>query len=424
MNLRLSSTDKLHTLADFRQVSHLATRLKYVYVLIYFLLFTILLSPRIPLGSIQLRVEDFLFPVILLTLAIIAWQNKSGRISSLTLMIVSYLAYAMVIASVFFIYEELNARFLLYLGKETQFFAQFLLVLYWGRKNNNFAGFEKFAVFLLIINVGFGLYQIISGDWYGYYGIGTFGDPASAASGSAYFICLVVAVYLFKGKPSKGLLLLASLCMLCLLATISKTFIIGALIFLFALLAFEIVPLLRRLLSKSKLPGWTTPCIVLLVLTLLITAPSSDSILKGVILVDKVVMRFSRISSSMSYREQKSYSQLSDLHGIYTITGRGKSFPEYKKQTTTLAVDNQYVRHLLELGLMGSLLWSGILLLIVKQFLTPAPTKESRVFLAFFVAYLAMGLPAEIFQTAKSGAFFWFLTGYLLIKHRLQYLYK
>lgn len=394
------------------------TSSRFLSFLVYAFFLCVMVSPRLPLGELTLRMEDFLLPFALIFSAGLIWHGKNHHSSALTAFVTVYYVYALAISAVLFVFGELGIRAFLYMGKETLFFLQFFLVILWGQKLGGFRSFERFSLVLIVLNVGFGFFQILSGQWYGFYGIGSIGDSASAASGNAYFICLVVAIYLFSSKPGIWLFLLCFSAMLCLIATISRTFVLGALVFVGVLLMFYLAPVIFNLINKGKLPGIFLFFFLAIGLLLPFSSVFHEKIVKLTVLTTRVTERFFKISSAVAVRADKSLEQLEPFTGIYILTGRGKSFPEHLKGTSTLGVDNQYIRNLLEIGVIGSALWFCMIFSLARSFFVNRLTNETVFFAAFLITYLIMGIPLEVFQTARSGSFFWFMSGYLLVKQK------
>lgn len=398
-------------------------------VLVYIVFLAVMISPRIGFGSISLRLEDFVFPLVFLLITCLALFSSRLSISKkVWIPIFFYLFYNICMSCLFCFMGELGWRAVLYLLKECLFFSQFILVLFWGQATGicqRVFNFEKFIILLILINILYGCFQIFSGQWFGFYGVASIGDQASAASGNAFFICFVLSIYLRMQGYGILLTIFALISFLCLVATFSRTFIVGGMVFLFLLLLPFLARLLIRLFANGSIARGVFKLTVLAVIFLGIANIFASESEKISAVGDKLIFRLGKVSDAAEYRGSKSIRQLELIENLwFLIWGRGKGFPEWVKGTSILAVDNQYVRNLMEMGLAGTFIWFVLIFKIAGRFnFDLSFGREGMFWLAFLATYLIMSIPLEIFSTARSGAFFWLLTGYLLVKQKDVSLY-
>jgi hypothetical protein len=98
------------------------------------------------------------------------------------------------------------------------------------------------------------------------------------------------------------------------------------------------------------------------------------------------------------------------------VIGRGKGFPNALDGTFGMGVDSQYVRTVLEMGVLGLVLTAAILLRML--YTIQVRRGEWQHAFALVAAMLVLSLPMEAFQVAKSGGFFWLLMFYLYFCQR------
>jgi len=388
------------------------TRLSYI--VIFMTILSVFISPRIYFELYTFRLEDIIFPIMLFSLLLLM-MNKVSMPKDVVYLWLTYLFYSVVV-SIYTYYVYSDIRVLFYLGKEAQFFIVFLFLYIWLLSGDNSSikvlYVERVVKLLIYANLIYGWFQILSRNYFGYYGIASLGEQASAASGATYFACLVFATYFLLKQYSLVHLILFTASFTCVFASISRSFIGASLIFLFTVVLFELYPLLKRKTS-IKNAIYFVIFLLLLFITYGVYYETYTQIAYRVLNrleVDKVINDFLLVR----FNNWKIHYQLiSD--GYTFVFGAGKSYPEIVANSNQLYIDNQYLRNLIEIGLIGLLLWLAKLWVLYRNF-----SKYSRiifpkrVFYGLITGYLYAGVFLEVFQTARSGFFFWFIAGFLL----------
>lgn len=373
-------------------------------------------------NSSQLRVQDIAsvlsFPCIIYLIRKI---NKKIDVKYLIISIAFYFAYLAISNSIFYLNQNIDNRFVFYILKEFEFIlamaVTFFIFLYYRR-----IGYKIMNIFLGI-NIIFGLTQLISGQ-ISYYGIGSIISLEPAASGLIYFTCTILYFAQFLEKKIYIYLLLSIVSIILTIFTISKTNILGLFIFFltFVSISLSIKMLKRTINMKRKNLIMFFLSIYGVVIVLIIIKLNYTKLISGNILVNKLIFRFLKGTDSFLYRINKSeffYDTFIGNSVIKTLFGGGgKGVPEFFLNTNSLAVDNQFVRAIIEMGLIGTVLWLIMLLVLVTIFSNALKkvdtTKYFAMFIALFICYLAMGFGFEVFQTTRSGMSFWIITGFLL----------
>ena len=98
--------------------------------------------------------------------------------------------------------------------------------------------------------------------------------------------------------------------------------------------------------------------------------------------------------------------------GNITGMGLGAGHINDGKFNMTMAMDNLYLYWYVVLGFFGTILFIATLWSLYRDF--PQKKMEKLFFLSILIAYLSMGMGAEIFQLSISGLLFWSMSGTLL----------
>jgi hypothetical protein len=133
-------------------------------------------------------------------------------------------------------------------------------------------------------------------------------------------------------------------------------------------------------------------------------------------MVGDVQYRMSQIPEAIETRAAIHSGRLADIDGPREwLTGRGRgslNVEEGRFQSWTMMGDNQYVRNIFELGIIGSTLWI-LMLGWVGMLLWPFP-RLFWLYAAVLTGYLLAGFGGEVFQLSRSGPAFWTVVGVLL----------
>jgi len=237
----------------------------------------------------------------------------------------------------------------------------------------------------------------------GYYGIGLISETASSQSGGVFFVVSMFFLYLIEkseraiDKLKYAAFLFVSLTLT--FATISRTAIMAAGV---AVTLYALYILIRMRVSRL---------ILMMYLTVLML-PVAYLIIQGTI--DRILERLNQVSQGAETRLQhwKYFLSHSDQLGLL-IVGNGKGYVQNITGGFTLAADSQYVRLLVEVGVVGTILWLATvfsLLLLCWQARMEHPAESLFVGLVT-IGFLTMGVTHEVFVVTMQASVYWAFMG-------------
>lgn len=404
----------------------------YIFVFLFWLL--IFVSPRGLLWgdslvfSTKIRIEDFFIPVWVAYLI-----NRRREVFHI---IGSYMI-VMIIMWVFFIvifsfinstlrdYPLLNG--LIFVGKEMQFILYLCFFAVFASRNPKFA-----IVSFIICTIPIFLYsfwQYYQGDYKGYYGIQfpweVGGGAASSEIGAIAAILFVTAFVIMLNRErilaemghffNFGIYPITLFALLIVVLTISKSNIIGA------LAAISVILLLRVVSKKMGLISIVIPAIVIIAAFFIIESNPIFQLILGRFMV---LLNFSIPDRVGSWQMLISY-QFKDM--IYdpaaAIVGFGLSSAGFimggKYYSLSLGVDNQYVRRLFEVGILGTIIWIVLIASIGKGIInntkgTVYYTFFKEFVMGLFILLIFASIGLEVLQVIRIASVFYALMGILL----------
>ncbi len=378
--------------------------------------------PRLELiAGAKLRLEDLTYIIISL---ILLYRFLTGKILVYNEFILPlvYFAYPFCISLARAISgQEWGPYFLVFWGKEFQYFIFFVLFFYLTLKEN----IEPLLYFLLILvlfNALYGTYSIVF-RIKDYYGIGTpFLRIASALSGQIYFGGAIVALFInyfdfIKSKTKRLFIyLLMVVSIICCLATGAKSssFAVMAFFTLFYVLNdFMMVNKIDRIFQK--LLKWYI-LMILMALLIFVVAIKWDYQIGDYInlgrLANPAVSVMRRYKEDIIPKFTIFDSPLDIFVGVGYLAGQEPGGEIH----FTSGYDSQYGRNLMVLGIIGTVIW--ICMLGKFGWYLRANRKLFIYYCSLLIAYLVMGFGLESFQSSKSGPIFWIITGMLLGRAR------
>jgi len=374
------------------------------------LISSIMLIPKIKYAGINLRFDDYvsLFIAFLLIVILFIIRYEERTITSakgIITLIIFYLTYCSLFTAIQLLLNNLNPLFLLYLVKEIQYFLYFFFVLIICTKYSADENLIKWFTYLSIATVAWGIYQFIFTSR-GYYGIGMISEPASSQSGGAFFTISLFFLYLYelKRKYLYGLFFLLSVWLT--FATVSRAAMV-ALVFVLILYILRLIFVNRRKILTIYLMS----CFA-------VSSFFFFPWIKSNSLYQKFYERINTIDEGSNFRMYIWQSRLSTYDLFDLIFGRGKGYTQTFSKGFTLAADSQYVRLLLEIGIIGLVLWLvvifSILFFAVKHYRTSKP--ESMFIILFTLGYLVMSITHEVFMVAIQGSLYWIMISLMLSK--------
>lgn len=371
----------------------------------------------------NLRVQDIASILSIFTCVYIISRYRKNRrdFSYIILSISIFFMYVIVSNLIFYAKGNINKMFVFYIGKEIEFFLCMFTIAYFSKNHNKW--FYKILNILVSVNIIYGFYQIIIGS-ISYYGIGTIFEEAPSISGMIYFTCSIISFFMYKKFNKKKFMVYSLLTYALTIFTISKTSILGVTIFYVSFFILENLYKINiaiksdkqnnNLIKVQKVLFTIIILILLIILIILFLNSKMINIILSNKLVEKIIYRFKLLSSSYSFRKNKTKFYYDYFIGNSTISmffGCGKGITEFALDFNTLGVDNQFVRAIIELGLVGIILWLNILIMIIN-FIKKSELYINYCFIkSLFIAYLCMGIGYEVFVVTKGGIIFWFLVG-------------
>lgn len=364
--------------------------------------------------SSMVRVQDFAglmgLPVLLIVV------NRINRIigtRSIFVTIVLYMSYLVISNLIFFMFEKIDIRFIFYIIKELEYFIAMFLIVY-------IVLFHfRISVYLinslLWMNLIFGALQFISGK-ISYYGIGALIGPEPAASGIVYLTCAYLSFFFWLEDRKKIYIIQFIVSVFLTIMTLSKTSILGIGTFIFISLLYSISQLFS---VRYRVQYWRVIIFLAIFCIIILAYLNVDFNKIENIFYVRLIGRFGRASASLAYRTNKAETLFLLFNGdsiIKNLIGSGKGVPEYYFSTSTLGVDNQFVRFIIEMGVVGIVFWISIIIninVIIRRkiYQIPDNKKYYSSFLIFIISYTMMGVGYEVFQTTKSGLAFWLIIG-------------
>ncbi|QSF42310.1 hypothetical protein [Priestia megaterium] len=371
------------------------------------------------IGS-SLKVQDIgILLMIIGFYPIFKMVKANNKLKNLSLLFILYLFYIVITNLIFVSVYDLWFRHIFYILKEFEFFLIFLLTVYIMKsdKNNKFTLIIKL---LLLLNLLYGFFQVAIGE-VSYYGIGSLISPAPSVSGNVYFICSIIMFYFYKVEKKQYILIATILFIILTFFTVSRTYIISTILFFF--IYYSIIFIFKgKKTFKTKNIIISAFLISIIALSILININlnvNNSKYLSNTTFISQIVNRMTNLDHSADVRANKTafyYKTFIDDDVNVILFGKGKGITEQTFNMTTLAVDNQYMRALIEMGIIGTILWMVVILYIPTGLRVSNNLIEKSLFLALLGCYLAAAIGTELFQTVRPGTAFWFLTGLLYAK--------
>jgi hypothetical protein len=255
-----------------------------------------------------------------------------------------------------------------------------------------------------------------------YYGIGSLATVESPSMAGAMYLFTTIWLHIrLRLLPSRWMRLMAlglvAMGAVCVVVTVSRSSIGALLVYMlvYMVLSLNVIGLAALFGAIRVAPG-------LIKLAAVYAAAASASAASAATGLADIAIRLlnrwsaGNLSTSGADRAGKWRYYLDLLELPEWIVGKGKAFPNALDGTFGMGVDSQYVRTLLEQGLIGVILLAAI---VIRMLYTIHVKKgEWRHAYATIAAMLVMSLPMEAFQVSKSGAWFWLIMFYLYFCQR------
>lgn len=385
--------------------------------LLTMLLISLYLFPDITISGLGFRFDDFLAIFMSFGLLFLVAKSKATDAIQAPIVfkwLVIYLIYSGAISTVALLFGELESIYLLFFVKEIQYFVYLVACYYLIKSYPKFdTTFRKAFSILSAVTILWGIYQLLTGNIRGYYGIGIISNQTPSQSGILLLMTTLMLLYFSISTTKKHsqlfFLISALLAAAMTIATISRTAILG-LVAIFGLYIF--FSMFRR--------KWNHKKIAISIFLVLAVIPLSYQMISS--MIASVFERFSRFGHSANYRWNNWEYFLSHSDTLGHIFGNGKGFMQVIVGNFTLSADNMYVRLLVEVGAIGLALWMIFIFSILFYSLVNIKKSfnESMFLMILTLLFMITSVTQESYLVSIQGSMYWLLTGYFLAKISLK----
>ena len=373
-------------------------------VLISLLLF---LAPRYQ-GN--LRYEDFLTPIIFIYVLITARMYHLNYIYPS----IFFIAYIWICTIYSILYEYVPIEALIILGKETQyFFIFFLTIIVLLKSKKSISAVLNVFKLIILFTCLYILYAVFF-DVRGYYGISSFNEYGATLTALLFFNLFVINTIIQTNEDKISFLsLLQSLILLVGLSLVgSREGFLSILIFIF--LYFFLFKISYVKLYSVFFIALIFPLIALnseVILNFLYHNNISNiAISTSISRLASLFTFFDTLADSRITFWERNWEVYLDTN-LFFGNGRGASHSIIDgKLALGLGGDNQYIINLIEIGIIGSLIFLFIVLYPSKYI----KSKWALIWYAYLFTYILWGLSAEIWLLSKGGTLFWMVTALLI----------
>lgn len=379
----------------------------------------LLFFPRLLLGSgAKIRLEDIVYFLLLFILLFRILIGRFAIYKEFVLPFIYFLYPFMISLARAVGGMEWGFWFIVFWAKEFQYFILFIVFCYLAAANKMKYIFGA-IILLIVLNDMVGLYKIIKGI-NDYYGIGAafIEKDAPSIAGQVYLGCALFAslMWYLKVVQKKYLKVimfaLFVISAVCCLATGSKSNGFGIIIFIVSFFVFhDIFALPGKKMLIRKIVKWGAVIGITGIITSLVIYQWDFKVFNRINLVrlrNPIESTSARYKYDLMPKLRKIDGLFDYITGVGYMAGQTNNFQVH----FTSAYDNQFIRNVLVLGIIGSIIWLIMLGKFGWDF-----RGSPRMFVFYctmLVSYLAMGNGIESFGASKSGPFFWIITGILI----------
>jgi len=395
-------------------------------ILLYLLISAIALSPTIYLGTfsglqknIDIRFEDLLILIIAISGVMYFLTNRVSVVNRPPLFIPIILWASVGLASLLLniiIGNVYWLRGLFYFAKEIEFFVIFYFVYYCARNEAVILKSIKLWVLLGAANIAYVAYQIITGERRGEYGTAAIGEWGVFPTGAFFLIMFLFLInfYLYHyqklltSKTKQVLIFIAiSGLILGVFGSASKTNFLG--LFFGVLVTLAIYFLKKKSIKVLMLGGLAVVFITGIFLLALNWIPGVSRLLY-VLNPNQLLLNYDagRFTGAIVPQFTEAIS-----HPLLIIIGFGKGAILVYQES-----HNQYLRNLVETGLIGSAMFILLIWAIIKKswhgFKKNCDNLSvglSAGLLTTTITMLFLSLATEPFIVVKPSEVYWFFSG-------------
>jgi hypothetical protein len=374
---------------------------KAISVLLVVLLFFFFGGFRIERFPIPIRVEDLVF----MMLVPMSYRYLARPKTPLFWWIVLYFGLSLIPYFAWAVTGEYSLSYYpIIMVKEMEY----LYIAYLICVNRNRWVLRSIDVLTLLI-IAYGVREIVSGR-ISYYGIGSIGNASAPSLSGALYLFSTMWLHirsklLARSRLQPFVFFVLAAGSICVVATVSRSSIL-------ALVAYWTAYIF---LAKLK---WIPLFFASLALSVPLVQAVADPTAAGGYryIAAGIIRRVQAASSAAEVRSSKWQVYLGDFNTADMVFGRGKGYPNARDHYFGMGVDSQYVRTIMENGIVGFMVVAIIMTYFIYLIRQRGGEWEHAV--GVTAAMLVMCIPLEAMQVSKSGGFFWLLYFYLLMCQR------
>lgn len=381
--------------------------------------------------AVEIRAEDILISLLLIfsIFSFLIYGKNPIKIIPLFYLIGAWLGINVlsIVANVFFNNLYITRSFFFFL-KEVQFFVIFLYVFFYVKSINAVKFLMNTWIFIGLVSALWIIYEIVTGSQYAYhYGPNTFIEPEGTISSGGFYLLIFLFlfnVFLHYYSDEKIPILKKSILFLIIILPAVGVFSSGsraALMGFIPAFGFSLLVYLikKKVAHKNLLLVFNSVLVVIILFSITyINAP--------------FLQRFTDIDSATYELESK--------HSVSRISIWRDQLKYFLDKPLFLPIGfgtgvvlkygeshSQYVRNLVEVGIIGTIIAGVLLAALVKESLKSYRSKDNFVhgisigFLSATIAMLFISLTTEPFIIVKVAEVYWFFTGLTMVSIYIFY---
>ena len=306
-----------------------------------------------------------------------------------------YILYFFLIGSINFLLGNNQAPFLFYTFRDLQGYSVSIIIAYvvaYSYERDRIVAkiIFIFTIFVLV-NLTYGLFQFVTKNFYGLYGVATFGlENASFVNGFYFFLIFCFSLVYFFRSPGLHSLLIVLASSLMLFMTGVRTFLFSGMVFLIFQFLFSRISNFRK--------------ITIVAFFVIIGPLLSNYIVEveydfsgNVSVLDRYLLVFESIDKRVDTVVEAELSNYLN-QGIGQVFGNGRGAYEFLTGSFKRVMHSQFSRSLVEGGLVG-LMFLNMLFYYFYYYFSGHNNSSSRGYIqlfpkpfvvAFFVAFLGI----------------------------------
>jgi O-antigen ligase len=396
-------------------------------ILVLVLIIAISISPRILVGTLsygralELRYEDILIIIVAYVWLLALFSHRkiiTKTPISKTLHLYVFFAIISTFLGIFMGWIDLS-RASFFFFKEIEYFFLFFLVVNMVKTRKDIYVVLWTLVVLGFTNNIYGLVQISTRQFYGGYGIALIGEGSPFSAGGYYTIILFLSIVLLTYGENRNMFLRIGLVTNAFLCLINLTFSVSRAFILSAIVAFVLFLFLRK--EKRFLPYVIT--IIAILMIVIINQPIGRFLERNTLI--RTRLSGEAIEGGINARIELAYQPALNKLKANPILGLGKSI--FGTGDMPTEAHNAFLRVLVEMGIIGLFVFILLIFLIMKTAWTSYGNTSNNtlkaVALTCFlvtVALLIAALVQDSFTPVKVSEIYWIIVGLTMVAFRIE----